>query len=304
MENLKNSNTTTSFCFLTVGKTQESVDTAPRKLYIGLASSYVLAVNPDKKELEDIYGREMANEPVYVQENAEKPTVKIDFIVKTDPSQCGGVEMVNRASFFLSNEPVYNNDQTKMQVIDEYGNSAWGLVDDVKNGRKIQYNGKDASIAPKYRPAYRGEVDLIEFLKAYLCVASVFNYVNGEWVMKDGNTDDYKFSLEHIKDYFKGDVSEFKEALKLQPKNKVKLLYGVRTTDSGQFQNVMTRNGFVLRNNVYNTAKLAKNVATLVSGSTEYKVCPLEEYVPKTTDLSSSTTAGAAVFSDNEMPWD
>lgn len=299
METLNNK--MSSFCFLTVGKTNVSTEAASRKLYIGVGSSYVIAVNPTKKELEQIYGHEMANEPVYVQENAETPTVKIDFIVKTDPKQCNGVEMVNRATFFISNEPVYNKDNTKTQVIDEYGNSAWTLIEDAKAGKRIQYNGKNAKIAPKYRPAYRGEVDLVEFLKVYLGVEDAFNYVNGEWVMKTENIDDYKFSLEHIKDYFSGNVSELKEALKLMPNNKVKLLYGVRTTESGQYQNVMTRNGFVLRNSSNNYTYIGNQLSKFPAGNTEYKACALEEYAPATSNLSSPSAAPAT---DNEMPWD
>jgi len=299
METLNNK--MSSYCFLTVGKTNVSTEAAPRKLYIGVGSSYVLAVNPTKKELEQIYGHEMANEPVYVQENTETPTVKIDFIVKTDPKQCDGAEVISRASFFLSNEPVYNKDNTKTQVIDEYGNSAWALVEDAKEGKKIQYNGKDAKIAPKYRPAYRGEVDLVDFLKAYLNVEDVFNYINGEWVMKSENLDDYKFSLEHVKDYFSGNVSELKEALKLMPNNKVKLLYGVRSTENGQYQNVMVRSGFVLRNSSNNYNYLRKQISSLSAGNTEYEACDLKEFVPKTvSDPVSSSTAS----SDNEMPWD
>lgn len=292
----------TSYCFLTVGKTRQSSEAFENKKYIGVGSSYVLAVNPTKKELESLYGHEVANEPEYVVANSEVPTIRIDFIVKTDPEQCNGIDTINKATFFLSDEQSYNSDKTKVQVIDDYGNSTWAYIEDAKMGKKIQHNGKDAKIAPKYRPAYRGEVDLIDFLKAYLGVEDVFNYVNGSWVMKDGNLDDYRFSLEHIKDYFKGNVSELKEALTLQPNNKVKFLYGVRTSDRGQFQTIATRSGFVLRNNAGNNgfSRLEKQVASLNSSSTEYEVCPLREYTMKADNSEALATAS----DNNEMPWD
>lgn len=296
------------FCFLTIGKTHESTETQESKRYIGIGSSYVLAVNPTKKELEDIYGHEQANEPTYIQENAEVPTIRIDFIVKTDPEQCNGIETTNKLSFFLSNEGSYNRDKTKMQVIDDYGNSTWAPVEDVKmNKIIIQSNGREAKIAHKYRPAFRGEADLVDFLKSYFNIEDVFNYVDGSWVMKTENLEDYAFSLEHIKDYFKGDVSELKEAISLMPKNKVKLLYGIRTTDKGQFQTICTRNGMILRNNVTSRGleRLEKSLTNArlagAFANTEFKVCPLQEYNIEATNLENTTVEED---STSEMPWD
>lgn len=294
-----------SFSFLAIGKTHEVKEAAASKRYIGVGTSYVLAVNPTKKELEGIYGTEQANEPTYVKEGAEVPTVRIDFIVKTVPELNDGIEVINHASMLLTNEPAYNADKTKVQVIDEYGNTTWALVEDAKMGVKLQHNGQDSKIAPKYRMACRGEADLVEFLKNYLGVDDVFNYVNGAWVMKDGNLDDYKFALEHIKDYFKGDVSELREALALQPKNKIKLLYGIRTTENGQYQAVCTRNGMTLKNNASSKglARLERQVASMTSTTTEYKVCPLQEYVPEATNLNAPVESASADTS-SDMPWD
>lgn len=294
-----------SYSFLAIGKTHESKESQDFKRYIGVGSSFVVAVNPSKKELEAIYGREIANEPTYVKEDAETPSVRIDFIVKTDPEQCDGIETINHASMLLVNEPACNSDKTKVQVIDEYGNTTWALLEDAKMGKPIQHNGQDAKIAHKYRMACRGEADLVDFLRNYLGVEDAFNYANGSWSLKDGNLDDYKFSLEHLSDYFKGDVSELKEALALQPKNKVKLLYGVRTTENGQYQSVCTRNGMTLRNNATSRglARLEKQVASMNSTNTEYRVCPLQEYVVTPTDLN--TPAGSAsTGSESDMPWD
>jgi len=301
-----------NFSFLVVGGTKESTETTESKKYVGVGSSRVLAVNPTKKELEAIYGTAIDSEPEYVRKEEGKPdSVRIDFIVRTDPEQCGGADIISHASVMLSNEGAYNRDGTKVQVIDEYGNTAWGNVDDVKAGRQLTYTNSrgevvPCGIAPKYRPAFRGEAALVGFLKTFLGVESAFSYLNGTWVMREGNTDAYKFCLEHVKDYFHGDVSELKEALKLQPGNKVKLLYGVRTTDRGQYQTVCTREGFVLRNNA-GTAALNRLDRELQrakeNGSFEntlYEVCPLREYVLETTNLSQPVETA----SDSKMPWD
>lgn len=295
-----------NFSFLAIGKTHESTDAVESKRYIGVGSSYVLAVNPTKAELEKIYGRQLnTNEPVYVSEDNGVNVVRIDFIVKTDPAQCDGIDAINYATFFLRNEAQYNKDNTKVQVIDEYGNNAWALVEDAKmNNIIMQSNGKEAKLAHKYRIAYRGEADLVSFLKLYLGINDVFDYIDGSWVMKSGNTDDYKIGLEHIKDYFSGNVSELKEVLKLMPNNKVKLLYGVRTTDKGQFQAVCTKDRMVLRSNAGSNAyarlekTLNDNKANGSFPDTEFKVVPLQEYVVAATNLNKPEET------NNNMPWD
>jgi len=153
-----------------------------------------------------------------------------------------------------------------------------------------------------------GEADLVGFLKSYLCVGDVFNYVNGAWVLKD-DAENYVFGLEHIKDYFTGDFSEIKEAIKLQPNNKVKLLYGVRTTDEGkQYQAVATRNGMVLRNSAGSNAlaRLEKELASAKEAGSysnvEYKVQELTEFDVKATDLSSAPSEDST-STDDDLPW-
>jgi hypothetical protein len=146
---------------------------------------------------------------------------------------------------------------------------------------------------------------LVEFLKKYLGVQDVFDYKNGSWVKKP-NPDDYLFGLEHIKDYFSGNFSELKDALKLQPNNKVKLLYGVRTTDEGrQYQTVASRADMILRNSAGSNAyaKLEKDLATAKQNgsypNTEFIVQPLKEYSVEPTNLDKP----AEKEDDTELPW-
>jgi len=88
-----------NYCLLAIGKTQESTETAEFKKYIGVGSSFVVAVNPTKKELETIYGREMTNDPEYVVDTDNGKEARITFVVKTDPNTCNGVELLNRVMF-------------------------------------------------------------------------------------------------------------------------------------------------------------------------------------------------------------
>lgn len=294
-----------SFSFLTVGKTAESTEAGEStfKRYIGLGSSYVLAVNPDAKELEKIYGREMPVPEYYGDKDGVK-WARIDFIVKTDPEVCNGVDIINRATFFLRNEGVINREGTRQQVIDGYGNATYGNIDDVKEKKPLlTANGNPAKIASVYRPAYAGEADLVAFLKAYLVVPDAFIYPNGKWELGP-DSDNGKFALDNIKDYFSGNVKEVKDAIALQPNNKVKLLYGVRTTDDNkQYQDVCTRGDMILPNFSNRVEALEKRLAEAkANGSwpnTEYKVCALQEYVVEASNLDS-------MIEDNSsaMPWD
>lgn len=297
-----------NYSFLTFGKTQESKEALSFKRYMGVGSSRVLAVNPDKKLLDELLGFESQNEPAYTGSDDNGKFARIDFIVRTVPDDCNGIEITNRLSFFLRNAPAYNRDQTKVQVIDIYGNSSWAPVEDAKAGNKLlSSNGNPLKIASKYRMAYNGEADLVDFLKAYLCVDDAFNYVNGAWVLKDNAADDV-FGLEHIKDYFNGDFSELREALKLQPNNKVKLLYGVRTTDDGhQYQAIATRHNMILRNAAGSKAleRLEKELFNAKQAgsfaNTEFKVQELAEYNVEPTDLSQTEAQSAP---SEAMPWD
>lgn len=300
-----------SYSFLAIGKTQESSETVEFKRYVGVGSSFVVAVNPTKKELEAIYEREISNAPEYVVDGNNGKEARITFIVKTDPNVCNGIEIINRVMFTLRNAPAYNRDQTKVQVIDKYGNTTWADIETAKAGGKIlTSNGNSAKIDTSYRMACVGEAELIAFLKAYLCVGDVFNYVNGSWVIKP-NAEDYVFGLEHIKDYFTGNFSEIKNAIALQPNNKVKLLYGVRSTDDGKlYQAIATRLNMVLPNSAGSRAieRLSKELANAkAAGSyakTEFIVQELAEHTVEATNLNEAPASTESSESTSDMPWD
>lgn len=295
-----------SYSFLVIGKTTESKETQEQKRYIGVGSSYVIAVNPNKEELEKIYGTDQDKEPEYVVNTERGKEARIHFIVKTDPEQCDGIEITSRLMFSLRNAPAYNRDETKVQVIDQYGNTTWANTEDVKAGKKLlSSEGKELKIDTKYRMCCVGEADLVGFLKTYLCVGDVFKYVNGSWIKKD-NPEEYAFALEHIKDYFNGNFTELRDALKLQPNNKVKLLYGVRTTEENrQYQAVAAREDLILPNSAGTNAlaRMEKALRDLKErGSyptTEFKVQPLMEFTLEPTNLEKKEEDA---FS-SEAPW-
>lgn len=296
-----------SVSFLVVGKTQESTEAQEFKRYIGVGSSFVKAVNPKKAELDALTGFESKEEPVYTGEDEQGKFAHIHFIVKTDPETCNGIEIINRLMFTMRPQPAYNKDQTKVQVIDKYGNYTWADAETAKNGGTLP----ETSMIDQqhYRMACVGECDLVAFLKKYLGVPNSLNYVNGTWVLSD-KADDGLFGLEHIKDFFNGDFKELREALNYQPNNKVKLLYGVRTTDEGkQYQAVASRGELILRNSAGSNAiaKLEKDLASAKANGAfsniEYKVQELAEYSVEATNLDKPAEATGA-SSDSQMPWD
>ena len=300
-----------SKAFLSIGNTQTSKEAGEGgfKRFVGVGSTFVRGVQPTKKEIDEFFGFESQAEPEYVKDTDNGKEVHITFLLQVDSSVHKDVDLKARAMFTLRQAPAYNRDQTKVQVIDAYGNTTWANTEDAKAGKKILTDeGKEKLLDSKYRMACVGEADLVHFLKTYLRVPSSFEYKNGAWVKKS-NANDGLFGLEHIKDYFNGDFSELKEALKMQPNNKVKLLYGVRTADTEngtrQYQAVASRADFILSNNAGSAAiqKMEKRLADAKNNgsfpTTEYKVQDLQEYAVEPTNLDKPMEDASS-----DMPWD
>lgn len=303
--------------FLAIGKTQESSEGQGFKRYIGLASCHVLALNPNKETADELLGYESKDAPEYVKEDADGKMAIVTFIVRTDPDTNNGIQITNKAQFVLRPKPAYNKDETKVQVIDQYGNFTWADVETAKNGGKIEHAQK---LDAKYRMACAGECALVDFLKKYLNVMDAYDYKNGAWVKKDEeNAKNGIFGLEHIKDYFKGDFSEIQEALSLQPNNKIKLLWGIQNKDGKQYQTVCTRENLMLNNaaGTKGITKLATDLAKAKESSsgssnfanTDFRVQELQEFDVQPTNLEQpQSDAQEAQEAENSeangpMPW-
>lgn len=303
-----------SFVNMAFSKGVESKD-VEFKLYVGVAPVQVLAVNPNKAELEKIYGRTFDNDPEYVSEvtvdDNKVLNARIDFIIKTVAEKCNGIDYISKMSFFIRKEYKYNRDKTKVQVIDKYGRTAWVTVEQAKNHEVPMYSNGPANIDKNYRPCYVGEEELTSFIKTYLRVPNVMKYVENkrtgqkEWIMVD-NPEDCEAILENIEKYFKGDFSEVKDAIALRPINKVKVLFGVKTTNENkQYQSVLTQ--MVLSHNTSDYSKLdafikeRKNNGAFsnIEFTTGTTIEDFKEYKVEATDfISDSTDAQAG------NPWD
>ena len=315
-KNMSKNNKKVGYAFMAFSKGTESKEGNAVKRYIGVAPVFVLAVNPSKSELEKLYNTQLENDPEYLSEvevgedKHKVQNVRLDFIVKTDAEKCGGIEFTTKASFFIRNEYRYNKDQTKVQVIDKYGRTAWVTIEQAKAHEIPVYKNGPANIDKGYRPAYHGEEELTKFIKAYLGISNVMKYVNNTWVMVD-NPEDCEARLEDIAEYFKGNFKELRDVIALQPNNKVKILFGVKTTDDNkQYQAIY--NQMFLKNVTTDYSKLDENLqerkAAGAYPTTEFTVCDLKEYNVESTDLSNSGASGDMPFPPGNdaggTPWD
>lgn len=300
--------------FMAFGAGKESTEGSVVKRYIGVAPVFVLAVNPNKTELEKLYDTEIDNAPEYIGESEvgpegnkkTVPQVRLDFIVKTDSDKCG-VDMMTKVSFFLKREARYNRDATKIQVINKYGETTWLPVDNAKNGT-VPENLSWFEPA-NFRPAYIGEEELTAFIKAYLGIPNKsYRNKNGE-VVEIKDKSEAEARLDNIENYFKGDFSEPRTLIALQPKNKVKCMFGVKTTDDNkQYQAVYTQK--FLKNNVTDYSKLDKDLQERKSNGaypdTEFSVCDIKEYTVESTDFTGTTTNDETPFGEDNSsssPW-
>ena len=266
-----------------------------KKLYIGVAPVFIVGVNPNKAEYEKLFNRTLDNAPVYIGEGkvgpegdrVKVPQIRIDFIVKTDAEKCG-VELTDRITFFLSKAMNFNRDRSKVEVINKYGESTYLPIACVEGTEPIPDNMKwyDTS---GMRPTYIGEADLTAFIKAFLNIPSK-SYRKGNEVVFIKNLADAEAKLDKIESYFRGDVSELKSVIGLQPNNRVKVMFGVETTDdNNQYQAVYTKK--FLKNMVNDYSKLDEDLQARKNAgaypSVEFLAEPIKEYTVESTDFSS-----------------
>ena len=277
---------------------KESTEGGVVKRYIGVAPVNVIAVNPTKAELEKIYNTTLEKDIEYtgVQEvnGKQVPTVRIDFIVKTDAEK-EGIDMTTKVTFFLRKEFRYNKEATKVQVIDIYGRTAWVTKEQAQNHEIPQYKNGPANLDKDYRPCYNGEEDLTDFIKAYLNIPNVQKYVNGKWVL-NSNLDECRARLDDadVAALFNGNFASVKEIISYQPNNKVKVMFGVKTNNDGkQYQTAFTQK--VLKNGATDYSAIKKVLDERKEqgaySTTEFSVEPLQEYNPKPTDINDMPEA-------------
>lgn len=206
------------------------------EIKVGVIPYILKAVCPDLHELKAIYG-ENVKEINYITKPGEKQVSVVFIFEEYDPNTNKPTGNLIRHYHFLKYEAATNKDLTKVEVINQYGDSAWVTNEEFDQKLPPSYN-KDF-ILP-YKKCIRGESGLIDFIKTYIGIPNVNKYENGGWVQRD-NLNDCKasFTKEHLEQLTSGDFTYLKQILSYQPDNKIKFYTGVRTTENGQYATLL-----------------------------------------------------------------
>lgn len=279
-------------------KGQESKEVSIKR-YIGVAPVFVKAVNPTKTELEKLYGITLDNDPTYfgdstMPDGSKVPQVRIDFIVATNPEKSNGIELTSKVSFFIENTIRTNSQNTKVQMVNKYGEFFWLTMQEAEAGAVSTSNVIYSTLG--MRRAYRGEEALTEFLKNFLVIPnSTYLDQNTKQWLPIKNLSEAEAQLGYINNYFKGDFSELKDIIGSQPTNQIKICFGIKTTDDNkQYQDVFTRKTLRLRVNDYSKldAEIQSAKENGAYSKTEFSIEPIHEYqVEATTFTQQEPTA-------------
>lgn len=135
--------------------------------FIGLANLSVIAINPTKAEFKQLFNRELEQEPNYLDPQHGR---KVVFYLKGEGNALlkdgsKAVKEINAThTVFLKNEIEMNKAGNKKVYTDNFGNAVF-MSEEEKNAQKFKMDY--ASL----RLAYRGESDLLNFMKAYAAPA-------------------------------------------------------------------------------------------------------------------------------------
>lgn len=298
-----------NFLFMAIAKGKESIEGAQIKRYIGVAPVFVKGVNPNKKQMEALFNTELDKDPEYLGtmdiDGEQVPNARITFVVQPDPEKIGFEVNPMTVTLFVRKQYRYNRDKTKVQVIDKYGRTAWVTIEQAKAKEIPMYANGPANLDKDYRPCYVGEEDLTNFLIAYLNIPSPMKYNREEkkWYLVD-NPEESECRLDNIEALFKGDFTELEQAISWQPNNKVKIMFGVRTSDDNkQYQAAYTQ--MFLKNGITDYSKLDADMQERKNNgayaNTEFSVCPFKEYTIEETKFKEDVDPFASQAGDN--PW-
>ena len=201
--------------------------------YMGIAPRIILGVNPTKKELGIIYGREIEGDELsYVKdieiEGKSVRRVSLKFIGKTIYSiahPTDEIDIILNNTFVL--EKSFNTSEAKgtFQVIDDFGQSCWVTKEQYQNKQVPQYSNGPAKIdTATWRPAYKGEVDFVNFLHVLFNItdlqvwSSTAGFVDNP-KLKDDKSQAAFWKKEDTEKLLKGDFKELKAAVAKVPNN-------------------------------------------------------------------------------------
>lgn len=313
---------------MAISKGNASKEAQEFKRYIGVCPVFVKAVNPNKAEHEKLFNTTLEEAPVYIQdkEDAEGNSyknVRISVVMQPDIEKIGFDMPLVTMPLFITNQKQYGANSGKYQVVDKYGRFAWATEAEI-SAKEIptNSNGKKADISNDYRIAYVGEEALTKFIRAFLCIPEITIWDNNNQCRVPNTKDkpeecECRLDIETFEKLFKGDFSEIKDILGLQPNNKVKVCLGVRTdANSGKlFQSVYTKKFMSNASTNYNSLDKALQEDIDYASehgkvlNTEYSAKAVHEYsVTPTTFSAPSEPAPSSdmpfdITDDSSSPW-
>lgn len=313
---------------MAIARGNESKEAQEFKRYIGVAPVFIKAINPTKEEHEALFNTTLEEAPNYLSKvtdanGNEYDNARVSVVFRPDEEKIGFEMPLVTMALFIQNRAKVGTTSGKIQVIDKYGRTAWATKEDIATHAIPMYANGLADIDKDYRPAYVGEEELMEFVKAFLCIPSVTTWDNNLKKVVPNTAvkpEECECRFDNLANIFKGDFSEIKEALGFQPTNKVKVLLGVRTdVQTGRlYQAVYTRK--FLRNAATNFNSLDKEIQEMLNNAaetgrtvnTQYEVVPVHEYTVEATQFTSTPATAAptgdmpfdAPAAGSDSPWD
>lgn len=229
-----------------VSKTPSEYVDVPK--YIGVASVKVVGVNPNNAKLRSFGWQipEDADEPNYVttttnDDGTPRKSARVRFMVQIQELEGKPVIPID---FWIHPNAWLNSTGEKCQIIDQFGRTAWGTQEEIASGSIPQYKTGAANIALPYKPAHRGEENLVRFLMKYLCCTpfEIFDKEKNAYV-KTKNPG--KLTIDDWKSLCDGNASEIRSYIATQPDNLVKIVLGVRQTEDNKTYQVFIDDTFL-----------------------------------------------------------
>lgn len=314
--NSNNSQINNNTCFMAF-KAFATNETPVVKNYIGFTKCIVKAVNLTLEERNKLLNIDSEKIPEYtgVDDKGVK-YARVTFYVQPLDADDQLIDKLVEATFFVKDTYRYNNNKSKVQVIDKYGYSTWATEEDIKNHTKLfSQSGQPLRISTTYRPAYVGEIALVEFIKTYLGITNQHEYMtyteNTGWIVNKKELPENCEVEIDVQSLLKGNFTDIKTIPNLMPENKIKMAFGIKTADNGNIYQT------VYVDKVATVGSTGKDVFKDINSRKEngglsnqvFKQCPIEEYVVTPTDLTQSQNQSVpsampfAAPTADENPW-
>ena len=292
--------------------------------YIGVAPFSIIAINPTLAEIKKVLPEYQGNEPDYkVKREGKDDGIRVNFLLKLDTDHKDIKPVVNPtgennkeyyffANIFLDGAYKFNTEKTKVQVINNYGETCWVNTEMVKTQELPEYATRNGFHLP-YRPAFIGEELLIDTIKKYLGIPMTKKYDNTTKTFIPKTAEELKkceasLSEVDIKNILSGNVSVIKAALSQQPDNKIKYPLVIRRTDDNkEYQEVLTRYPLSLNSGSKGINKLIQDITSDLENGAMANIdfgdmtFSFKEYKPEKTNFEAPK---ANVDKDGDLPWD